>query len=666
MKGTNPPMNQSTGARIYSYTRFSTPDQELGDSERRQLQDAKAWAERNGYLLDDSLKPDRGLSGYHGVHRRKGHLGEFLAKVARKEVPPGSILLVENIDRLSREGAINTLREIIFKLWDHGIVLQTLRPEESYEPGCDNNPKFLALLIYVQRAFDESQRKSERIRAARDRARLEVQDKKRFMTGRVPAWLEVTWDRSDPQRPKVVSLKPIPEAVETIQLIFDMKLKGHGVRTIEHKLNESAKWTPPLFKRGRRRNSGTWRYSYVKKILQNPAVVGDYQPYSSTTGKRLPTGEVIHGYYPQIIKPEVFHAARAKMTANRGTGGRPSKDKHKNLLRHLAKCAYCGAAMFFIDKGPLPKGGRYLVCDTGNRKIQAGGKPKCQRHNIRYDEVETLLLENCPKLRLDHVLPDPSEQTKRCQSLRLTVQAKQAELADIESQIENLIDQTARTKDGNIRDRYEGRIKKLSEQMSALESEVQATESELQKAEQDHETVLLWQRELNSLRNALKKGEPELRERLAAHLRELIERVEVFAVGHSHSSSDARPQPRRQRGESYRAYVLRTKDAQGDTLAEEIYGNWTEAAPTLHRNKAFTTFLDYLTNQRQSKEARFIRVLFKTGGRVDLVPPGSIGSGFRMDATRGNDDPWRAVEPDVQKLWNDFRKQYGAGVGNCQ
>jgi hypothetical protein len=47
--------------RVYSYLRFSTTEQGLGDSERRQLQDAQAWVDREGLQLDEQLA-DRGLS----------------------------------------------------------------------------------------------------------------------------------------------------------------------------------------------------------------------------------------------------------------------------------------------------------------------------------------------------------------------------------------------------------------------------------------------------------------------------------------------------------------------------------------------------------------------------------------------------------------------------
>ena len=88
--------------KAYSYIRFSRPEQEMGDSERRQLEASRKYAKENGFILDETLT-DRGLSAYHGTHRNKGHLGEFLKLAESGQIPEGSLLIVENLDRLSRQ-----------------------------------------------------------------------------------------------------------------------------------------------------------------------------------------------------------------------------------------------------------------------------------------------------------------------------------------------------------------------------------------------------------------------------------------------------------------------------------------------------------------------------------------------------------------------------------
>src|SRR5664279_1044428 len=157
---------------VYSYIRFSTPEQALGESERRQLEKARAWAKAKGLVFDESLRlADRGLSGYHGAHRKGGALGQFLAMVQAGEIPRGSILLVENIDRLGREGVYKMFKKVIFDLLESGIEIQTLDPERRYNEESINGNQIFELIVDLQRSHRESQVKSERRGWSWDKAR---------------------------------------------------------------------------------------------------------------------------------------------------------------------------------------------------------------------------------------------------------------------------------------------------------------------------------------------------------------------------------------------------------------------------------------------------------------------------------------------------------------
>src|SRR5262252_8134776 len=89
----------------YSYKRYSSEPQGDGDSFRRQTAAAEAWCKRHPDVRLDRHKQmeDRGLSAHDGTHIRSGALGQFLAEVAAGRIAEGSILIVENLDRLSRE-----------------------------------------------------------------------------------------------------------------------------------------------------------------------------------------------------------------------------------------------------------------------------------------------------------------------------------------------------------------------------------------------------------------------------------------------------------------------------------------------------------------------------------------------------------------------------------
>jgi DNA invertase Pin-like site-specific DNA recombinase len=625
-------------ARVYSYLRFSSIEQKKGDSRRRQDEGAELWCKRNGHALDTALKyADDGVSGFRGVHRTKGKLGLFLKAVEAGVVHPGSILLVENLDRLGREAPSTTLRETIFKLWDHGITLQSLSPEQSYPPGCDQKPEFIVLILYLQRAWDESERKSDLAKSNWAEKQRRAIAENHIITGSVPAWIKVEYDNSDPQKPKAVGFKPIAEAVPVIRQIFEMKAGGMGYGSIVRKLNMEGAWQPPLKKGGGRRKDSSkkqattgWRISYVKKVLVNRAVLGQYMPkkrqvFLDNEGKpvckRIPAGDVISDYFPAIIEPDLFNAVQAVLKANHKKGGRIARAA--NLLAHLAKCAYCGGPMAYCDRGD--RGDRWLTCDNGRNaaRSEATGKPKCARYSMKYAECEKLVLSNCPELRPQEVLPARDQQKTRCQLLRQRIKAKSAEMQQIDQQAANLVDQLSRTDNATVRDRYQAKIKECDERLTALAKEKEADENELRDAEGGIDRFSAWQRNLETLTRILKKRDVQTRVNLRMHLRELIDKIEVFAVGDT-----------------------------GDNFREAVW-NYVDEWETKEDRKALSRFIDELEARRHSREGRFLRVWFKGGGRVDLVPPGSLADGWAI-GPKGNLS--KAIRPDICGLWEEFQR----------
>src|ERR1041385_5155470 len=96
----------------FSYVRFSTPEQLKGDSLRRQTEAAAEWCKRSGATLDTSTTyRDLGASAFKGAHRSdKAALGAFLKLAEAGRIPKGSFLIIENLDRLSREEERTALR----------------------------------------------------------------------------------------------------------------------------------------------------------------------------------------------------------------------------------------------------------------------------------------------------------------------------------------------------------------------------------------------------------------------------------------------------------------------------------------------------------------------------------------------------------------------------
>src|SRR5262245_29325121 len=119
-----------TTARIaYSYLRFSSRQQAQGDSMRRQEAARAAWLTAHpGVTLDQTLRMvDHGRSAFRRKDWDTYALAEFLGYVKSGRVVPNSYLLLENLDRLSRE-EVGTATELFLGLVNRGVVLVQLLP----------------------------------------------------------------------------------------------------------------------------------------------------------------------------------------------------------------------------------------------------------------------------------------------------------------------------------------------------------------------------------------------------------------------------------------------------------------------------------------------------------------------------------------------------------
>ncbi|MFT4096124.1 MAG: recombinase family protein [Rhodoblastus sp.] len=350
-----------------------------GDSFRRQSEMAIEYASRNGLKLDDTLTfQDLGVSAFHGKNAETGHLREFLMAVESGAVAKGSYLLVESLDRISRQTArkaINLLGEIA----DAGITIVTLADGRAYTTeNLDNDPMALmmALLIFI-RANEESATKSRRIRAAWEAKRANAASKP--LTARCPAWLRLKSDRS--------GFEIIEERAEVVRGIYDMALAGKGQHAIADALNKRgvATWGD-----NGRAPAAHWHRSYVVKVLSSSSVVGSYTPRVTERhdGKRVFKAlDPVPNYYPAIVSAEVFQrVAILRQSANDPRRGRNAKTPTRHLLAGLAKCPLCGGTMTRVSKGSSKRAGRpNLVCQRA--KAGAG----CQYHSVPVEWVDNAL-----------------------------------------------------------------------------------------------------------------------------------------------------------------------------------------------------------------------------------------------------------------------------------
>jgi DNA invertase Pin-like site-specific DNA recombinase len=288
----------------YSYLRFSSDPQADGDTERRQTEARDAWLKRHPSVqLDTSLKPDRGVSGYRGKHRRGKHgLAQFLDRVERQRVSPGSYLIVENLDRLTREEPEDSI-PLVMNLIRVGIrVVQLLPTEVMYERGMDFG-RMTMMLWELARGHGESKRRSSLLGEVwREKKRRAGTDLVPY--GRqCPAWLELVGverlagGRQDFSK---AEYRVKEDAAAAVRKVFHLCVSGLGLTAIVRRLNEEG--VPSI---GKKRH---WCRYYIHKLFTNPAVTGVYQPMTGSD-KRVPDGEPVPGYYPAIVDEGLYYAA---------------------------------------------------------------------------------------------------------------------------------------------------------------------------------------------------------------------------------------------------------------------------------------------------------------------------------------------------------------------
>jgi hypothetical protein len=363
--------------QAYSYVRFSSKRQERGDSLRRQLQIALDWYRREiaplGLPLSD-LKADDGFSAYKGAHVSKGSLGHFRAEIG-KSIGPGSILIAENLDRISRQGP-KIARELIASIVDIGVDIHVASIGVKLTPGWENDPARSHLVdAELGRAWKESVYKSDRGSATWQNKKAKAVNGL-AITRAAPAWLTV----------EKVGTKPIvlEKRAATVRRIFALAGLGMGAKRIVRRLVADG---IPSFDNGKTKGKA-WSPEYVQKVLGNRAVIGEYQPHKLVDGKRVPVGEAICDYYPAVVSFEAWQTARAFVEA-----------KNRNLRASGKPGTGGGRVSVNSIFNPLVRdetnGGVVMVyhCKAGDKPYLTSKWTEGKKaHRIRYDKFEAAFL----------------------------------------------------------------------------------------------------------------------------------------------------------------------------------------------------------------------------------------------------------------------------------
>jgi DNA invertase Pin-like site-specific DNA recombinase len=363
--------------KAYSYVRFSTPEQAKGHSLQRQTDAAKVWAAANGVALDEELTlQDKGVSGFTGANKETGALGVFLERVKDGTIPPGSWLLVENLDRISRQvarKAVRTIEDIV----EAGVTVVDLSDggREYSAETLDKDPfLFVMMVMKFIRANEESATKSVRVAKAHAARRQKFAGQEKLSkpyTLKLPAWIRWSTEKSD--------YELIEERAALLRWMFEMADGSMGEYSIAAHLNETKEdtWGAGGWK------AAHWHRSYVRKLLTNKAAIGVFVPHTvrkvdgKRTKERTPQEPILHRF-PAAIDRELFERVNARMSTT-GARGKNTNTPVQSIFAGMLKCRRCGGTVTRVNKGQHV----YLVCSAAHAKSGT-----CKYESVPYHDAE--------------------------------------------------------------------------------------------------------------------------------------------------------------------------------------------------------------------------------------------------------------------------------------
>lgn len=381
-------------AKAYSYQRWSSSEQSKGTSAVRQTSLTEAFCKRHGLDLDSSTFLDAGVSGFRGKNATVGALAAFLKLVQQGSIEAGSYLVLEKLDRLGRQD-LPKVFPIFTGLIDAGIIIATVEPERIYDKSGVDGFLIIEPILQFILANQESAKKAERSRFNWNHKRKNADKVK--LTAACPYWLTLNKTTQ--------AFELVPHAIEALKLIFDLANQGFGYTAITTHLNTNKVRTYG--------KSKLWDPTYIQRLLTDRRLLGEFRPRSTNDeGRKVRTGEVIKGYYPEIIPTSLFYQVQNLIQKRKSHRGRIGQNI-ANLFTGLLFDARDGSPMTLT-------GQKLLVSSAAVLK-----RPNTLFLGFRYAWLEQALLYDLFEA-LPHMNPQPTtHNAQQLEDIRTQLAEKQ-------------------------------------------------------------------------------------------------------------------------------------------------------------------------------------------------------------------------------------------------
>jgi hypothetical protein len=291
--------------QTFIYSRWSDAKQGKGDSHERQMEIGLDWYNREIKHLGIPLCPlkcDDGFSAYKGEHVKRGSFGHFLAEIKAGNITAGSILIAENIDRISRQGPKDA-RVIIQQMTDHGVELHICNISTKLTYRWENDLRRSIIVdCELDRALRESEYKSTRIGGAWRKLKANACNPKHKDYGLAINSTGSPWEYVSKGERITIS----EQDKRTILFIFQQAAMHQGCRKIARKLNQYSDLYLTFNPYGLDPAPHIpWSMSLVYAVLTSRSLLGEHQFYKEENGQLIEDGDpVTEGVYKPITVPQ--------------------------------------------------------------------------------------------------------------------------------------------------------------------------------------------------------------------------------------------------------------------------------------------------------------------------------------------------------------------------
>ena len=355
----------------FSYLRVSSGKQaaEARSGLDRQADQFLPFCQRHGLLASVDPLVDAGISAYRGRNRRQGALGQFLDAARDGLIPAGSVLVVEDLDRFSRE-APSYAEAQLGELFLLGLALGIVRDDQVIDRSTYDADIGVRLQLLVRRdaAHDYSRKLSERVSAAHEGIRARERQGEIVNAHWKPQWLD--YDAA------AGAFTP-NDRWPIYRRILDLCLDGFGQTRVAAMVNGEGH---------RNAHGNLWSGASVAQVWRDRRLIGE-RAYGRG---RVSEVEILPGYFPAMITTAEWQRLQECVAQRRNNTGQVGRGEQRhNILQGLCFCV-CGMRQE-LHTATKPSGRKhaYLVCKSKIRGRRVGDGV-CMARNVPYVERDLL------------------------------------------------------------------------------------------------------------------------------------------------------------------------------------------------------------------------------------------------------------------------------------